>query len=56
MSVTFACPECGAEIDLTGPELGELVMCDECAAELEVTGLEPATLSAAPQEDEDWGE
>ena len=55
-AVNFECPECGGSIELNGPELGELVICDECGAELEVTSLDPATLSLAPQEAEDWGE
>lgn len=55
-TVNFECPECGASIELNNPELGELVICDECGAELEVTSLDPATLSLAPQEAEDWGE
>ncbi|GGJ51111.1 lysine biosynthesis protein LysW [Deinococcus roseus] len=55
-ATNFECPECGASIELNSPELGELVVCDECGAELEVTSLDPATLSLAPQEAEDWGE
>lgn len=52
----FECIECGNSISLQNPELGELVICDSCGTELEVTNLDPATLSAAPQEAEDWGE
>jgi len=52
----FECPECGSPVSLQNPDLGELVVCDSCGAELEVTNLEPATLSLAPQEAEDWGE
>ena len=55
-TVNFECPECGAATELNNPELGELVICDDCGAELEVTGLDPAVLSLAPQEAEDWGE
>lgn len=55
-TVTFECPECGAPITLENPELGELVTCDDCAAELEVVSLDPATLTKAPDEQEDWGE
>ena len=40
------CPECGAELRLENPELGELVVCEDCGAELE----------PAPEEAEDWGE
>ena len=50
------CVECGAPVELTNPELGELVVCDTCGAELEVTALNPVVLSAAPEEAEDWGE
>lgn len=35
------CPECGAELRLENPELGELVVCEDCGAELEVVGLDP---------------
>ncbi len=56
MDVTFNCPECGASLNLTGPELGELAVCEDCGTELEVTNVEPPALSVAPQEDEDWGE
>ncbi len=54
--INFECPECGNGIELDTPELGELVMCDSCGSELEVTNLNPATLSLAPTEAEDWGE
>ncbi|WP_022799275.1 lysine biosynthesis protein LysW [Thermus islandicus] len=50
------CPDCGAEIRLENPELGELVVCEDCGAELEVVGLDPLRLEAAPEEAEDWGE
>lgn len=52
----FTCPECGAEMELTGAELGELVVCSDCGAELEVVSLTPPRLEAAPEEAEDWGE
>ena len=50
------CPECGAELRLENPELGELVVCEDCGAELEVVGLDPVGLGAAREEAEDWGE
>ncbi|MFL5759469.1 MAG: lysine biosynthesis protein LysW [Thermomicrobiales bacterium] len=51
-----ACPECGAEIELSGVEQGEIVPCPDCGAELEVIGTSPLTLGLAPEEGEDWGE
>ena len=51
------CLECGAELELGSDlELGEIVVCPDCGMELEVTGLEPVTLEAAPEVEEDWGE
>lgn len=50
------CPECSADIENEGYELGELIVCDECGSELEVIGTEPLKLERAPEEDEDWGE
>jgi alpha-aminoadipate/glutamate carrier protein LysW len=50
------CPECDAEIDLTGMVLNEIVVCSDCGADLEVISLDPAQLEAAPMEEEDWGE
>ncbi len=54
--MTAECVECGSLIELSNPELGELVVCETCGAELEVVNLEPLTLQAAPEEAEDWGE
>ena len=51
-----ACPECSADIEEAGLELGELVVCDDCGSELEVTDVDPVNLELAPEEDEDWGE
>jgi alpha-aminoadipate carrier protein LysW len=50
------CPECSAEVEREGLELGELIVCSECGSELEVVGIEPLRLELAPEEDEDWGE
>jgi alpha-aminoadipate carrier protein LysW len=51
------CLECGAELELGSDlEVGEIVVCPDCGMELEVTGLEPVTLEAAPEVEEDWGE
>lgn len=50
------CPECSAEVEDSGLELGELIVCNECGSELEVVGIEPLRLELAPEEDEDWGE
>lgn len=50
------CPECGSEIRLENPELGELLVCEACGAELEVVSLDPSRLEPAPEEAEDWGE
>lgn len=55
-TVKFENPETGALIELTNPELGELVVDDETGVEYEVVSLEPPKLEAAPQEAEDWGE
>ncbi|MER3557088.1 MAG: lysine biosynthesis protein LysW, partial [Thermus sp.] len=38
------CLECGSEIHLDNPELGELVICEACGAELEVVDLNPLRL------------
>ena len=51
------CMECGAELDLASDvEVGELIVCEDCGAEFEVMGLDPITLEAAPEVEEDWGE
>jgi len=55
-SGTAECPECYAEITLSDVMQSEIVQCAECGADLEITGLEPITLAAAPEEEEDWGE
>ncbi|MFT2718779.1 lysine biosynthesis protein LysW [Deinococcus sp. A31D244] len=55
-TVQFENPDTGALIELTNPELGELVTDDETGVEYEVVSIEPPRLEAAPQEAEDWGE
>ncbi|MCE1254417.1 MAG: lysine biosynthesis protein LysW [Anaerolineae bacterium] len=50
------CPECDAEVDLTGLVLNEIVVCADCGADLEVISLDPPALELAPMEEEDWGE
>ncbi|GAA5512148.1 alpha-aminoadipate carrier protein LysW [Deinococcus carri] len=54
--VQFENPETGAIIELTDPELGELVIDDETGVEYEVVSVAPPRLEPAPQEAEDWGE
>lgn len=55
-TVQFENPDTGAIIELSNPELGELVIDDETGVEYEVVSLDPPRLEAAPQEAEDWGE
>ncbi|PNY82507.1 lysine biosynthesis protein LysW [Deinococcus koreensis] len=55
-TVQFENPDTGATIELTNPELGELVIDDETGVEYEVVSVEPPRLAAAPNEAEDWGE
>jgi alpha-aminoadipate carrier protein LysW len=50
------CPECAADLDLSGVLVGEIVPCPDCGAELEVISLDPPALDLAPEEEEDWGE
>lgn len=54
--IQFENPDTGATIELTNPELGELVIDDETGVEYEVVSVDPPRLEAAPQEAEDWGE
>ena len=54
--IQFENPDTGAAIELTNPELGELVIDDETGVEYEVVSVEPPRLAAAPKEAEDWGE
>jgi alpha-aminoadipate carrier protein LysW len=54
--ISAKCPECEAEIDLTGSVLNEIVVCSDCGVDLEVISLDPPTLEPAPMEAEDWGE
>lgn len=51
------CPVCGAEVQIVKDTVqGELMECSDCGTELEVTNIDPAQVSEAPQEEEDWGE
>jgi alpha-aminoadipate carrier protein LysW len=50
------CPDCDAEIDLSGVVLNEIIVCPDCGVDLEVVELKPPTLELAPMEAEDWGE
>jgi alpha-aminoadipate carrier protein LysW len=50
------CPICGCDIMNEEAELCELIPCPDCGSDLEVTSMEPFTLEAAPEEQEDWGE
>jgi len=53
----LTCPECEGSVELAkAPRLSEAASCPECSSELEVVGLEPVTLAAAPEIEEDWGE
>lgn len=54
--ITANCPECDAEVDLTGVVLNEIVVCGDCGADLELVNMDPPTLEVAPMEEEDWGE
>lgn len=54
--ITAHCPECDAEIDLTGAVLNEIIVCSDCGVDLELVSLNPAMLEMAPMEAEDWGE
>jgi alpha-aminoadipate carrier protein LysW len=56
MTYLTTCPECAADLDLTGTIVGEIVPCPDCGAELEVVSLDPPTLELAPEVEEDWGE
>jgi alpha-aminoadipate carrier protein LysW len=57
MNLPATCPECDAEITLSGDTLeGEIIQCPDCGVELEVRGVDPPVLDLAPQEEEDWGE
>ncbi len=53
----LTCPECEGSVELApSPRLSETASCPECSSELEVISLEPLTLAAAPEIEEDWGE
>ncbi|MCI5064413.1 lysine biosynthesis protein LysW [bacterium] len=54
---TAISPITGATLQLPeNVEVGELIDDPESGDELEVVSLDPITLAAAPQEEEDWGE
>ena len=55
-NLTAKCPECDADIDLTGSVKNEIIVCPDCGVDLEVINLTPPTLEMAPMEAEDWGE
>ena len=50
------CPVCGAKVNYSGVELGELLICPDCGSDLEITSVSPLTVGKAPEEEEDWGE
>ena len=50
------CNDCGADIRLANPIVGEIVDCPDCGIEYEVRGLNPVALEPAPEVAEDWGE
>lgn len=55
--IVAKCPVTGADVFLPADvEIGELVDSPEADIELEVVSLDPPTLAAAPEEEEDWGE
>ena len=56
MAAVSTCPECDAEIQVDGVEVGEILPCPECGADLEVVSTDPVELALAPEEGEDWGE
>ncbi len=53
---TATCPECEAELTLSGVIQGEIVVCSDCGVDLEVISLDPVVLELAPMDQEDWGE
>ena len=50
------CLDCGANLTLKNPMVGEIVSCGDCGLELEVRGLNPVVVEPAPEVAEDWGE
>jgi alpha-aminoadipate carrier protein LysW len=50
------CTECGADLEVGGVVVGEILQCGDCGVELEVLSVEPIELGLAPTEEEDWGE
>lgn len=50
------CNDCGANIGVNNPVVGEIIDCGDCGIEYEVRGLAPLALERAPEVAEDWGE
>lgn len=50
------CNDCGADIAVNNPIVGEIIDCKDCGIEYEVRGLAPLSLEPAPEVAEDWGE
>ena len=50
------CPTCGADVETSSVEQGEILTCIECGTELEVLSLDPVRIALAPETQEDWGE
>jgi alpha-aminoadipate carrier protein LysW len=52
-----ACIVCDASLSVDErTQVNEIIVCSDCGTELEITGLNPVSVAAAPQEQEDWGE
>ena len=50
------CPECEANVPVSGLMVGEIVFCPDCNAELEILSVEPPEVDLAQEIEEDWGE
>jgi alpha-aminoadipate carrier protein LysW len=50
------CPECEANVPVSGLIVGEIIFCPDCNAELEVRNVEQPEVALAPEVEEDWGE
>ncbi|MFJ6513894.1 alpha-aminoadipate/glutamate carrier protein LysW [Streptomyces sp. NPDC091406] len=52
-----ACPECEAQVELAqDARPTEIIECTDCRVELEVVSVTPASVTTAPEVEEDWGE